>query len=125
MSVSDIEFSLPRPSYTIDTLTYMKEKHPNHCFCLIMGEDNLKNIKKWKNYPQLIAQYEIIVYPRKLENPPHTEEYPQHDHIQLINAPIIELSSSLIRRMIHQKKNVRPMLPPEVYTLIDKYGYYE
>lgn len=122
MRVSDVEFSMPRPSYTIDTLTYLHEKFPKYQFTLIMGEDNLVSLPKWKNYETLVKNHQIIVYPRVSD----TEEIPyEHPNIQKINAPIIELSSTEIRKMIKENKNIRPMLPPEVYEYVDKMGFYK
>ena len=125
MRVSNVEFSLPKPSYTIDTLTYLKEKYPDHSFALIMGEDNLKGLPKWKNSDKLIENYQIIVYPRLFEGEKQEKEFSKHDHISMINAPIIELSATEIRNMIKNGKNVRPMLPPEVYEYLDGSNFYK
>lgn len=125
MKASNIEFSLPKPSYTIDTLTYLKEKFPTTNFCLIMGEDNLQNFHKWKNYEKLLENHQIIVYPRVFNEKKDEETYLQHENIHLINAPIIELSATEIRRMIKEGKNVRPMLPPEVFEYIDGSSFYK
>lgn len=121
MRACDVEFAMPRPSYTIDTLAYLHEKFPQHQFSIIMGEDNLVSLPKWKNYENLVENHRIIVYPRVFEQ--EGEAYIHHN-IQKINAPIIELSSTEIRKMIKDKKNIRPMLPPEVYEYIDKMGFY-
>lgn len=125
MRASNVEFSLPKPSYTIDTLTYLKEKHPKYSFALIMGEDNLDSLPKWKNAEKLISDYHIIVYPRTFEGEKKDHEYLQHENISLVNAPIIELSATEIRNMIKQGKNVRPMLPPEVFAYIDGSSFYK
>lgn len=122
MKVSDIEFSMPRPSYTIDTLTYLYEKFPDYDFSLIMGEDNLASLPKWKNHEKLVDNHRIIVYPRAFEQK-GIKKY-EHHNIQKITAPIIELSATEIRKMIKEHKNVRPMLPPEVFEYIDKKGFY-
>ena len=125
MRVSNVEFSLPKPSYTIVTLTYLKEKYPDHSFALIMGEDNLKGLPKWKNSDKLIENYQIIVYPRLFEGEKQEKEFSKHDHISMINAPIIELSATEIRNMIKNGKNVRPMLPPEVFDYLDGSNFYK
>ena len=125
MRASNVEFSLPKPSYTIDTLTYLKEKYPNYSFALIMGEDNLDSLPKWKNSEKLIADYQIIVYPRTFEGEKKAHEYLQHENISLVNAPIIELSATEIRKMIKEGKNVRPMLPPEVFDYLDGSNFYK
>ena len=126
MRASNIEFSLPKPSYTTDTLAYLKEKYPENSFALIMGEDNLKNLHKWKNAENLIENNQIIVYPRKLESE-KTEENPflNHANISLIDAPILELSATQIREMIKLNQNVRPMLPPEVFEFLDGSSFYK
>ncbi|MBS1549316.1 MAG: nicotinate-nucleotide adenylyltransferase [Bacteroidetes bacterium] len=124
MRASDIEFSLPKPSYTIDTLTYLHEKYPNHTFALIMGEDNLKGLKKWKNTDLLVNNHQIIVYPRIQNNEEKEIENFTHGNIQMIQAPIIELSATEIRNMIKSGKNTRPMLPPEVFDYLDRSNFY-
>ena len=124
MRVSDIEFSMPKPSYTIDSLTYLRERYPEYTFALIMGEDNLVSLPKWKNYETLIKNHQIIVYPRFLTQDVDKEVI-THKNICKINAPIIELSATEIRKMIREKKNVRPMLPPEVFEYIDTKGFYQ
>ncbi|MDO4224814.1 MAG: nicotinate (nicotinamide) nucleotide adenylyltransferase [Bergeyella zoohelcum] len=125
MRASDIEFHLPTPSYTIDTLTYLKEKYPNHSFALIMGEDNLKSLHRWKNAEKLIAEHQIIVYPRLTEDKEPANELAEHENISLIDAPMIELSATEIRRMIKENRNVRPMLPPEVFEYLDGSNFYK
>jgi len=125
MKANDIEFSLPRPSYTIDTLTYLKEKFSNYEFSLIMGEDILKSLPKWKNHEVLIKNYKLIVYPRIFKNRNKNAEYIHNANINLINAPIIELSATQIRHMIKDGKNVRPMLPPEVFEYLDGSNFYK
>ncbi|WDT68894.1 nicotinate (nicotinamide) nucleotide adenylyltransferase [Cloacibacterium sp. TD35] len=125
MRASNVEFSLPKPSYTIDTLTYLKEKYPNYSFALIMGEDNLDSLPKWKNSEKLMSEYQIIVYPRTFEGEKKDNEYLQHENISMVNAPIIELSATEIRNMIKEGKNVRPMLPPEVFEYLDGSSFYK
>lgn len=126
MRVSDVEFGLPKPSYTIDTLTYLHEKHPDYQFSLIMGEDNLAGLHKWKNADLLVKNHQIIVYPRVFEEKQTDSKYNiDHDNITLITAPIIELSATEIRQMIKDDKNVRPMLPPEVFEYLDGSSFYK
>lgn len=125
MRASDIEFSLPKPSYTIDTLIYMREKYPDHQFSLIMGEDNLAGLQRWKNSELLIKNYQIIVYPRVINDEKEASDYLKHSNINLIKAPIIELSATEIRTMIKENKNVRPMLPPEVFDYLDGSNFYK
>ncbi|OJX30222.1 MAG: nicotinic acid mononucleotide adenylyltransferase [Chryseobacterium sp. 36-9] len=125
MRASNVEFSLPTPSYTIDTLTYLQEKYPDYSFSLIMGEDNLGSLHKWKNYELLLKNHQIIVYPRIFGEDKKDKDYLQHDNISLIKAPVIELSATEIRNMIKEGKNVRPMLPPEVFEYLDGSSFYK
>ncbi|VFA43352.1 nicotinate (nicotinamide) nucleotide adenylyltransferase [Chryseobacterium indologenes] len=125
MRASNVEFSLPKPSYTIDTLTYLHEKYPEYSFSLIMGEDNLDSLHKWKNADILIKKHHIIVYPRVFDGAKKDSEYLRHDNISLVKAPIIELSATEIRNMIKEGKNVRPMLPPEVFEYLDGSSFYK
>jgi nicotinate-nucleotide adenylyltransferase len=125
MRASNVEFSLPQPSYTIDTLTYLREKHPDYSFSLIMGEDNLNGLHKWKNADLLLKNYHIIVYPRIFESEKKDPEYLGHENISLVKAPVIELSATEIRNMIKAGKNVRPMLPPEVFDYLDGSSFYK
>ncbi|MBJ6367403.1 nicotinate (nicotinamide) nucleotide adenylyltransferase [Snuella sedimenti] len=121
---SDIEFNLPQPNYTINTLTYLQEKHPEHTFSLIMGQDNLKSFHKWKNYELILKNHHIYVYPRITQDnttPPLIE----HNNILPIDAPIIELSSSFIRQAIKAGKNVKPMLPENVWNYLDETSFYK
>lgn len=121
---SDIEFKLPQPNYTINTLVHLKEKYPKYHFSLIMGEDNLKSFPKWKNYKVILEDYEVYVYPRisELDVP---EELVNHPKIHRINAPIIELSSTFIRNSIKEGKNIRPMLDDKVWEYIDHNLFYK
>ncbi len=118
---SDIEFSLSIPSYTIDTLTYLQEKFPDKEFTIIMGEDNLKNFHKWKNYQAILDYYRVFVYPR-----PNCEEseFLKLKNVIKINAPMIEISSSLIRSNIKEKKSIKYLLPENVRQEIEKNGYF-
>jgi nicotinate-nucleotide adenylyltransferase len=120
----DIEFHLPQPNYTIDTLIHLEEKYPQHSFSLIMGEDNLKSFHKWKNYEVILSRYLIYVYPRLSEGKV-LDALQGHEHIVYIKTPIIELSATDIREDIAQGKDVRPMLPAQVWSYIDKWGFYK
>lgn len=123
LGVSNIEFGLPQPNYTINTLEHIKEKHPNHTFALIMGEDNLKSLHKWKNYELLLENYEIYVYPRitKLSD----NNLSNHSSIHFVDAPIVEISSTHIRKNIKEGKNVEPLLSREVWKYIDEMNFYK
>lgn len=138
LQVSDIEFHLPKPNYTVTTLIHLEERHPNTQFSLIMGEDNLKSLHRWRNFETLIANYTILVYPRiaggeideNIEKQVLRVPQPQgfkevKVNIQFVdNAPIIELSSSFIRQAIKEEKNVRPMLDKQVWEWVQKNQFY-
>jgi len=121
---SDIEFSLKQPNYTIDTLIYLEEKFPSHQFSLIMGEDNLKSLHKWKNYELILDNYNIFIYPRR-SNKVIPEQFKNHFKIHFTQAPIIELSSTFIRKEIALGKNIRPMLPEKVWHYVDEMNFYK
>ncbi len=121
---SDIEFNLPQPNYTINTLTYLGEKHPNYEFSLIMGEDNLKSFHKWKNYELILENHHIYVYPRISEGVIETQ-FDNHKKIHKIDAPIMEISSTYIRNAIKAGKNVKPMLPEHVWEYLDEMNFYQ
>ncbi|MFK7782629.1 nicotinate (nicotinamide) nucleotide adenylyltransferase [Psychroserpens sp.] len=121
---SDIEFNLPQPNYTIDTLTYLQEKYPEHEFALIMGEDNLKSFHKWKNYELILDNHNIYVYPR-ISNGTVDTQFNTHSKIRKVDAPIMELSSTFIRKSIKEGKNVRPMLPEHVWEYLDEMNFYK
>jgi len=119
--VSDIEFRMPKPSYTIDTLTYLKEQFPRNDFSLIIGSDNLSTFNQWKNYKLIQEKYKRYVYPRRgSENID-----PRRDiNIEMVNAPVIEISSSFIRSAIQEGKDIRYFLPEKVYDYIQKMNFY-
>ena len=122
LRASNIEFSLPQPNYTVVTLANLREKYPEHEFALIMGEDNLSGLHKWKNADYLIAEYDMYVYPRLHKNVKKPKVSLQR--IKKLKAPVIEISSTFIRDAIAQGKNIRPMLPPEVFDYIDGSNLY-
>ncbi len=119
---SDIEFRLPKPSYTIDTLTYLSEKYPSHKFILIMGTDNFDSFHKWKNSEIILENYQLLVYPR----PGYSlGEYENHPNIKQIDAPLMEISSSFIRKAIKNNKNVQYFLPNLVNKYIQQMNFYK
>lgn len=122
LSVSDIEFRLPQPSYTIDTLTHLKEKHPEKEFVLIMGADNLASFKKWKNYEVLLADYRIFVYPRPNAD---TSEWVNHPSVTFTDTPQMDISSTFIRKAIKQNKNIQFLVPESVIDFMDKKSLYK
>jgi nicotinate-nucleotide adenylyltransferase len=120
---SDIEFNLPQPNYTINTLVHLQEKHPDYAFSLIMGEDNLKSFHKWKNYDIILENHTIYCYPR-ISNGEIKSKLENHPKIHKIDAPIIEISATLIRQGIKNNKNVVPMLSVETWKYIDEMNFY-
>lgn len=120
---SSIEFGLPKPSYTIDTLAHLKERHPNNQFVILMGSDNLENFHKWKNYEAIVENYGVIVYPR-----PGFDEskVQQHKNITIAHgAPLMEISSSFIRDAIKEGKDVRYFLPAESGVYLEEMNFYK
>ncbi len=121
IKVSDIEFKLPQPSYTIDTLTYLHEKHPEKEFVLIMGADNLVSLKKWKNYEILLKNYQLYIYPRPGAD---VSEWENHPSITFTDTPEMEISSTFIRKAIKDNKNVQFFMPEKVLEFIDQKNLY-
>ena len=122
LRVSDIEFGLPRPSYTINTLVYITEKYPKKDFALIMGGDNLNSFHKWKNHELILQNHELYVYPRLTSTKSSLDN---HEKINLVGAPIMQISSSFIRNAIKEKIDVRAMLPENVWEYIDEMNLYK
>jgi nicotinate-nucleotide adenylyltransferase len=128
LKASDIEFKLPVPSYTIDTLTYLKEKYPKNEFCLVMGEDNLYTLHKWKNANELISKYPIYVYPRPESSKPSSpllDQIISKEHVHHVNAPLMDISGTLIRNGIRDGKDMSYFLPPAVWKYIQEMHFYE
>ncbi|HQX44871.1 MAG: nicotinate-nucleotide adenylyltransferase [Saprospiraceae bacterium] len=123
IQVSNIEFSLPKPSYTIDTLTYLKEKYPEHKFALIMGGDNLISLPKWKNYELLLERFQIYIYKRP--NYEDQTDLSHHPNIVFTDAPLLDISSTQIREMIKQGKSIRYMVPEVVLEAIENSRLYK
>jgi nicotinate-nucleotide adenylyltransferase len=120
--VSDVELKLAQPSYTIDTLTLLRDLYPEHQFVLIMGSDNLKSLKKWKNYELILRDYQIYVYPRPgFQN----AELENHPSVTITSTPLMEISSTFIRKSISESKNVKYFLPDEVLEFIDSKSLYK
>jgi nicotinate-nucleotide adenylyltransferase len=121
LKASDIEFSLPRPSYTIDTLTYLEEKYPENSFSVIMGSDSYQNIGKWKSGELLQKRYPIFVYQR----PGFVITEDAAKKATILNAPMLDISSTMIRKMVASGKSIRYMVPESVNEEILKSGYYK
>ena len=113
--VSDIEFSMPRPNYTIDTLVYLTEKHPNNDFKLIIGGDNLAILPKWKNSDTIIQDFGLVVYPRPGSKDVEPE---QHPNVRNIKAPLLDISATYIRKSIKENRSIRYLVPQKVAQYI-------
>ncbi|MDC0204378.1 nicotinate (nicotinamide) nucleotide adenylyltransferase [Flavobacteriales bacterium] len=121
LAVSDIEFSMSQPSYTIDTLAHLKEKYPENDYALIIGADNLQKFHKWKNYKQILEDYSVFVYPR-----PGIEINGKHENIHIVKGvPQMEISASFVRESIIQKKDVSYLIPEKAWQYIDKMNLYK
>jgi len=122
LRASDVEFKLPKPSYTIDTLIYLEEKYPQHSFSIIMGSDSFRNISNWKNYELLLKNYPFIIYQR--------QGFPVDDRLnctsmQILQAPMLEISATHIRQNIKEGKTIRYLVPESVREEIELSGYYK
>ena len=120
MKAVDIEFTLPKPSYTATTLVHLEEKYPDNQFSIIMGSDSFQNLHKWKNYEAIIKNYSIYVYRRlgfEIKNDINAK-------LNVVDAPFLQISATEIRKMIKEKKSIRYMVPDKVREEIERGGYY-
>lgn len=121
LRASDIEFNLPKPSYTVNSLAYLKEKYPDHEFSILMGSDGFQNLNKWKNYEVIVRNHQIYMYKR-----PGFEITETHNaKLQVLHAPLLEISSTHIRELIKNKKSIRYLVPDIVKEEIELAGYYK
>jgi len=118
----DIEFHLPKPNYTVNTLVYLEEKFPDHEFRIIIGEDNLVSFKKWKNYEVILENYGLIVYPRPNTNDSDLKE---HQNVTFVVAPQIDISASFIRKNVKLGKSIKYLVPDKVAEFIRDRKLYE
>ena len=121
LKASDIEFGLPKPSYTIDTLTYLKEKYPDRQFVLIMGSDNLATLQKWKNYELILRDYTIYVYQRPGYDP---GELAQHPAVSIYEAPLMQTSATYVRQCLKQGKSIQYLVPDSVFHYLETSSLY-
>ena len=121
LEVSDVEFNLSKPSYTIHTLAHLTEKHPSKEFKVIIGEDNLENFVKWKNHEQILEQYGLYVYPR-----PHVtnSEVKRHPNVKMVEAPLLDISATYIRNCIKNNKSIRYLVPEAVEHMIRSKNFF-
>lgn len=121
LEASDIEFNLPKPSYTIHTLAHLTEKHPTKEFKLILGEDNLENFTKWKNHQEILDQFGLYVYPRPgVRN----TELSLHANVKIVEAPLLDISATYIRHCIKSNKSIRYLVPEAVENIIKTKNFY-
>jgi nicotinate-nucleotide adenylyltransferase len=121
LAASAVEFKLPKPSYTVDTLAYLKEKHPEHEFSIIMGSDSFQNLPKWKNFEVIVKNYPIYIYQRQgfeIKNDIGA-------NIHILKAPLLDISSTQIRSYVKEKKSIRFLVPDVVKEEIERNGYYK
>jgi len=123
LNCSSIEFNLPQPSYTVNTLAHLDEKYPETDFCLIMGEDNLKSLHRWKNYEVILENYHVYVYPR-MGGGLVEHQFVNHPKIHEVEAPIVQISSTAIRKSIADKKNILPLVTSNVWKYMDEMNFY-
>lgn len=121
LRTTDVEFNMPKPSYTIDTLVYLTEKHPNYSFRLIIGEDNLKSFPKWKNYNHILDQYGLYVYPRPNAKP---SEILEHPNVKLVDAPMMDISATFIRSCVKNEQSIKYLVPDSVEEMIRVKKFY-
>jgi nicotinate-nucleotide adenylyltransferase len=120
LKASDVEFKMPKPSFTIDTIVYLEEKYPNHQFYIILGSDSFNNISKWKNADVLQKNYPLIIYQR----PGFITPNANNKNLTILNAPLLDISATTIRKLIKMKKSIRYLVTDNVLNDIEKNGYY-
>ena len=130
LKASNIEFKLPQPSYTTNTLAYLNENYPEHDFSLIMGEDNLRTLHKWKNYEEILNNHTIYVYPRALTEQEQSEQNEEnalalHKNVITCDAPVMKISASFIRKAIKEKKDIRYLLTEPVFKYVTEMNFYK
>jgi nicotinate-nucleotide adenylyltransferase len=121
LRASDIEFKLPRPSYTIDTLVYLSEKYPQHTFSVIIGSDSYQNLPKWKNTEIILTDYSIYVYQR----PAFEQKQAKEKNVRFLTAPLLDISATFIRKAVQEGKSIRYLVPEKVREEIERNNYYK
>ena len=131
LRASDVEFNLPKPSYTVDTLAHLREQYPEHQFALIMGEDNLRTFHKWKNYEVILERHQIYVYPRPItlaelnnEVAPTKSEIHAHKNVIVTDSPMMQISSTVIRNNIQKGQSIQYLVTDPVRQYIDEMNFY-
>lgn len=121
LDVTDVEFNLPRPSYTIHTLVHLREKHPDKSFHVIVGEDNLENFTRWRNHEVILNDFGLYVYPRPAVQPSNLR---QHPNVKMVDSPLLDISASFIRECIRKDQSIKYLVPDAVEALIKAKGHY-
>jgi nicotinate-nucleotide adenylyltransferase len=121
MKICDVEFQMPKPNYTIDTLVYLQDKYPNDEFVLIIGEDNLSQFTKWKNYDKILQYFSLYVYPRPKSEESELKKLP---NVKMVEAPLLDISATFIRNAIKQGKSIQYLVTQEVETFIKQKKFY-
>jgi nicotinate-nucleotide adenylyltransferase len=126
LEVSDVEFHLPKPNYTIHTLVHLSEKHPDKQFRVIIGEDNLDTFTRWKNYERIVEDYGLYVYPRMTRASGHATnaKLKRHPNVKLVEAPMIDISATFIRSCIRKDHSIRYLVPDPVEEMIRTKNFY-
>jgi nicotinate-nucleotide adenylyltransferase len=122
MKVSDVEFAMPKPNYTIDTLVYIQDKNPNDEFVLIIGEDNLGQFTKWKNHEKILEYFHLYVYPRPNSD---KSDLINHPKVKIVNAPLLDISATYIRNAVREGKSIQYLVTPEVEVFIKQKKFYQ
>jgi nicotinate-nucleotide adenylyltransferase len=128
IQASNVEFMLPQPSYTIDTLTHLAARYPSYAFSLLMGEDNLRSLHRWKNHRAIVDHYPIYLYPRRAKEGDEAAapEVAEHPNVHRIAAPLLDISATEIRQMVKDKRSVRYVVTDAVRRYVeDKYLYHD
>jgi nicotinate-nucleotide adenylyltransferase len=121
MKASDIEFNLPKPSYTSTTLAYLNEKYLDHQFSIIIGSDSFQNLGKWKNFENIVKNYEIIIYKR----PGFEVTNTLGAKIRIMNAPLLEISATYIRELVRNHKSIKYLVPESIEEEIQNNRFYQ
>lgn len=122
LKTTDVEFNMPKPSYTIDTLTYLSDKYPSHQFRLVLGEDNLHHFHKWKNADKILEYYGLLVYPRPKAKP---SGLVKHEKVEMVNAPLIDISATFIRKCVKNNRSIKYLVPDAVGERIKAKKFYQ
>ncbi|BDC98049.1 nicotinate (nicotinamide) nucleotide adenylyltransferase [Persicobacter psychrovividus] len=115
LQVTDVEFRMPKPSYTIDTLIYLSEKHPSYEFQVIVGQDNLSHFHKWKNHEVILEDYGLVVYPRPEAKKSRFDDHPK---VRMVHAPMVDISATFIRQCLKEERSIKYIVPDEVINMI-------